>query len=155
MSAPENSCRRWIKKNWVDGPCKKCFESTCGPCIDYRVSPPAADLPEPQAEVVKAVIEPDGPVRQEINIRAECSKGRPLLESDKDKLRCCTMCVAQEQNLHPNLCSAQCRPLKTYLHLNEVCGNSRIQVPYLNFSFTVDQATPSQAHIQTFCYPGQ
>ncbi|XP_033153116.1 uncharacterized protein LOC117136358 [Drosophila mauritiana] len=119
MSVPENSCRRLIQKNWVDGPCRKCFESTCGPCVDYKVSMPAADVADPQADVVKAVIEPDGPVRQEINIRAECSKGRPLLESDKDKLRCCTMCVAQEQNLHPNLCSAQCRPLKTYLHLNE------------------------------------
>ncbi|EDW92107.1 uncharacterized protein LOC6531598 [Drosophila yakuba] len=120
MSAPETSCRRWIQKNFVPGPCRKCFESSCGPCIDYRVSTPtAADVAQLPVDGVKAVIEPDGPVRQEINIRAECSKGRPLLESDKDKLRCCTMCVAQEQNLHPNLCSAQCRPLKTYLHLNE------------------------------------
>ncbi|XP_017132037.1 uncharacterized protein LOC108149142 [Drosophila elegans] len=119
MSAPESSCRRVILKNWVDGPCRKCYESSCGPCIDYKVTSPSGSVVEPQANVIQATIEPDGPVRPEINIRAECSKGRPLLESDKDKLRCCTMCVAQEQNIQPNLCSAACRPLHTNLHLSE------------------------------------
>lgn len=120
MSAPESSCSRWQQKNWVDiSTCRNCFEPTDGPCVDYRISVAPSVLLEPQS-IIQATIEPEGPVRQQIDIRAECSKGRPLLESEKDKLRCCTMCVAQEQNLHPNLCSAACRPLHTYLHLDEV-----------------------------------
>ncbi|XP_016996796.2 uncharacterized protein [Drosophila takahashii] len=157
MSAPESSCRRWIQKNWVDGKCRKCFESSCGPCIDYRVSTPKGSVVEPQADVVHAIIEPqanvqatiepEGPVRQEINIRAECSKGRPLLESDKDKLRCCTMCVAQEQNLRPNLCSAACRPLQTNLHLKEWTKRPRPKPTYQH-SVILDNNT-----IVGRCYP--
>lgn len=119
MSAPENSCDRWFRKSFVPTPCAKCSTPTKGKCIDYKVTAPPEGVVEPQANIIQAVIEPDGPVRQQINIHAECSKPRPLLESDKDKLRCCTMCVAQEQNISPNLCSAACRPLKTYLHLEE------------------------------------
>ncbi|XP_017054175.1 uncharacterized protein LOC108096802 [Drosophila ficusphila] len=139
MSAPESSCRRWILKNFVPGPCRKCYESTEGPCIDYKVTAPLPGEVEPLADVIQATIEPqadqatiepDGPVRQEINIRAECSKGRPLLESDKDKLRCCTMCVAQEQDIRPNLCSAACRPLRTYLHLDEWTKRPRPKPTY-------------------------
>ncbi|XP_017077652.1 uncharacterized protein LOC108112334 [Drosophila eugracilis] len=135
MSAPENSCRRLVEKNFVPGPCRKCFESTCGPCIDYRIPTPPEVVGEPGAIIIESpppppTIEPDAPVRQHINIRAECSKGRPLLESDKDKLRCCTMCVAQEENLRGNLCSAACRPLQTLLHLNEWTKRPRPKPTY-------------------------
>ncbi|KAH8301424.1 hypothetical protein KR059_002860, partial [Drosophila kikkawai] len=129
MAAPESSCRRWLQKNFVEGPCRNCFEPSGGPCMDYRVSSPPTSMVEPQANIIQATIEPEGPVRQQIDIRAECSKGRPLLESDKDEM-CCTMCVAQEQNLHPNLCSAACRPLQTSLHLDEWTKRPRPKPTY-------------------------
>ncbi|KAH8290811.1 hypothetical protein KR054_006055 [Drosophila jambulina] len=131
MAAPESSCRRWFQKNFVDAtPCRKCFEPSGGPCMDYTVSQPPSGEVEPQANIIQATIEPDGPVRQQIDIRAECSKARPLLGSDKDKLRCCTMCVAQEQDLKPNLCSAACRPLETSLHLDEWTKRPRPKPTY-------------------------
>ncbi|KAH8252915.1 hypothetical protein KR032_002692 [Drosophila birchii] len=131
MGGPESSCSRWIRKNYVDNsPCRKCFEPTCGPCMDYKVSAPPSGMVEPQANIIQAALEPDGPVRQQIDIRAECSKGRPLLESDKDAMRCCKMTVAQEQDLHPNLCSAACRPLQTSLHLDEWTKRPRPKPTY-------------------------
>ncbi|KAH8401557.1 hypothetical protein KR009_006469 [Drosophila setifemur] len=156
MYGPESSCRRWMQKNKKDGPCRRCFTpSPGGRCIDFKVTQPEEGAVEPQADVIQAVIEPvvppavepDGPVRQEINIRAECSKPRPLLESDKDKLRCCTLCVAQEQNLKPNLCSAECRPLKTSLHLNEWTKRP-LPKPDYKHSVVLDETT-----IAGRCFP--
>ncbi|KAH8389207.1 hypothetical protein KR200_000346 [Drosophila serrata] len=131
MGAPESSCSRWFHKNFVESPsCRKCFEPSCGPCMDYKVSAPPSGMVEPQANIIQAAIEPDGPVRQHIDIRAECSKGRPLLDSDKENMRCCTMNVAQEQDLRQNLCSASCRPLETSLHLDEWTKRPRPKPTY-------------------------
>ncbi|XP_034650191.1 uncharacterized protein LOC117889820 [Drosophila subobscura] len=121
MSGAGKSCQRLYEQKASERTCPRdCFEPPDGPCLDYKLVLPSEDVVDPDVEVIQVSLKPDGPVRKEIDIRAECSKscGRNS-DEDKDKEEYCTLCATQERAIRPNLCSAECRPLQTILHLNE------------------------------------
>ncbi|XP_001361661.2 uncharacterized protein [Drosophila pseudoobscura] len=118
MAGAGKSCQRLYEKTASERTCpRNCFEPPNGPCVDYKLELPPEDLVDPQLEVIQVTLKPDGPPRKEIDIRAECSQSCSR-NKDKDEAYC-TLCAAQERNIRPNLCSAECRPLQTIMHLNE------------------------------------
>ncbi|XP_022217797.1 uncharacterized protein LOC111071016 [Drosophila obscura] len=130
MAGAGKSCQRLYEKNGSERPCpRNCFEPPNGPCLDYKLVLPPEDVVDPDVEVIQVTLKPDGPARKEIDIRAECSKtcGR---SSDKEKEADCTLCAAQERNIRPNLCSTECRPLQTIMHLNEYTKRPRPKPSY-------------------------
>lgn len=126
-SMAENSCCKWkeiLSKNLPRKCPANCFNPLNGPCPDYKI----VDVVNREASVVKAILEPEPPIRRIIDTKALCSKCCGLAENTPEK--CCNLCDAQNATQRNNLCSAACRPLGTKLHLQEVCTPAQTRSLY-------------------------
>ncbi|EDW57230.1 uncharacterized protein [Drosophila virilis] len=133
----ENSCCKWkeiLSKNLPRKCPANCFNPLNGPCPDYKI----VDVVNREASVVKAILEPEPPIRRIIDTKALCSKCCGLAENTPEK--CCNLCDAQNGTQRNNLCSAACRPLGTKLHLEEWTKRPRPKPTYKHSLF-VDSET--------------
>ncbi|XP_030387642.1 uncharacterized protein LOC115634194 [Scaptodrosophila lebanonensis] len=114
MGQPDSSCRKWGLKT-AKGSCEQsCFEPRAAPCADYKI----VEVIPREVSVIKNYAELEDYERPHVNIEAECCKRAPPMFPD-DSNKDCSICAAQNAKTRNNLCSAECRPLKTMLHLEE------------------------------------
>ncbi|XP_032591359.1 uncharacterized protein LOC6559282 isoform X1 [Drosophila grimshawi] len=112
MAGTRNSCCKWKEILSKDLPRKclpNCFDPLHGPCPDYKI----VDVVNQLSSDVKAILEPEPPVRRLIDIKPLSAKNNEIPEKP------CTLCDAQNATHPNNFCSADCRPPSTSLHLNE------------------------------------
>ncbi|XP_034476959.1 uncharacterized protein LOC117783607 [Drosophila innubila] len=131
-----NSCCRWkaiLSKSLPQKCNPNCFEPLNGKCPDYKIID-VVKLTENPEESHVAFQEPvaEAPFRRIIDTKALCA--RCCEEPDAETKRC-KLWDAQNSSHRNNLCSAECRPLSTSLHLKECTKRPRPKPTYKHCVF--------------------